>query len=149
MGCVSSKQARRDAISSPDSSAAAVPPRKGSGKRRAQMGLSQSKVGFGGLEKIREESEEGEDEHSSPSRKDSQNPKAVKKGNPVKKAAFSIKFGRLTEAEHLAAGWPGWLSAVAGEAVEGWLPLRSDKFQRLEKVLHKSLYGICVSVILI
>ncbi|XP_019195446.1 PREDICTED: probable serine/threonine-protein kinase At1g54610 isoform X2 [Ipomoea nil] len=133
MGCVSSKQARRDAISSPNASAA-VSARKG-GQRRAQVGPSHSTVGLGGLEKIREESEEGEDEHSSPSRKISENPKAVKKGhNPAKKAAFSIKFGRLTESEHLAAGWPGWLSAVAGEAVEGWLPLRSDKFQRLEKI---------------
>nr|GMD55385.1 probable serine/threonine-protein kinase At1g54610 isoform X2 [Ipomoea batatas] len=134
MGCVSSKQARRDAKSSPVSSAS-VHARKG-GQRRSQVGPTHSNVGFGGLEKIREESEEGEDEHSSPSRKISENNSkaAVKKGQPVKKAAFSIKFGRLTEAEHLAAGWPGWLSAVAGEAVEGWLPLRSDQFQRLEKI---------------
>ncbi|EPS68289.1 hypothetical protein M569_06479, partial [Genlisea aurea] len=46
----------------------------------------------------------------------------------------SFKFGRLTEAEQVAAGWPAWLSAVAGEAIEGWLPLRSEQYERLEKI---------------
>ncbi|KAI3784870.1 hypothetical protein L1987_43977 [Smallanthus sonchifolius] len=49
--------------------------------------------------------------------------------NPV-----SLRFERFSEAEHVAAGWPSWLSAVAGEAIDGWLPLRSDSFERLEKI---------------
>ncbi|XP_071707365.1 probable serine/threonine-protein kinase At1g54610 [Rutidosis leptorrhynchoides] len=48
--------------------------------------------------------------------------------------SFSIKFGRSTVAEHVAAGWPAWLSAVAGEVVDGWLPLKSDSFERFEKI---------------
>ncbi|XP_024978326.1 protein IMPAIRED IN BABA-INDUCED STERILITY 1-like [Cynara cardunculus var. scolymus] len=46
----------------------------------------------------------------------------------------NLKFGRLSEAELVAAGWPSWLSEVAGEAIHGWLPLKSDTFQRLEKI---------------
>lgn len=46
----------------------------------------------------------------------------------------NLKFGRLSEAEHVAAGWPSWLCAVAGEAIHGWLPLKSNSFQRLEKI---------------
>jgi hypothetical protein len=37
--------------------------------------------------------------------------------------------------EHVIAGWPSWLTSVAGEIVEGWLPRRADTFERLDKVL--------------
>lgn len=38
------------------------------------------------------------------------------------------------QAEHVAAGWPAWLTAVAGEAVKGWLPRKSDSFEKLNKI---------------
>lgn len=38
-------------------------------------------------------------------------------------------------AEQLAAGWPPWLVAVAGEALRGWTPRRADTFEKLNKVL--------------
>lgn len=41
---------------------------------------------------------------------------------------------KAAEGEHVAAGWPSWLSAVAGEAINGWLPRRSDTFEKLDKV---------------
>lgn len=42
---------------------------------------------------------------------------------------------------HVIAGWPSWLTAVAGEAINGWVPRRADSFEKLEKVslLHVSL----------
>jgi hypothetical protein len=42
---------------------------------------------------------------------------------------------RSLEGEQVAAGWPPWLSAVAGEAIQGWIPLKADSFEKLEKVL--------------
>nr|XP_043628433.1 probable serine/threonine-protein kinase At1g54610 [Erigeron canadensis] len=33
-----------------------------------------------------------------------------------------------------AAGWPAWLTAVAGEAIKGWLPRRADSFEKLDKI---------------
>uniref|UniRef100_A0A6I9RQQ3 [RNA-polymerase]-subunit kinase n=1 Tax=Elaeis guineensis var. tenera TaxID=51953 RepID=A0A6I9RQQ3_ELAGV len=36
--------------------------------------------------------------------------------------------------EHVAAGWPSWLTSVAGEAVNGWLPRRADAFKKLDKI---------------
>lgn len=36
--------------------------------------------------------------------------------------------------EQVAAGWPAWLSAVAGEAINGWIPRRADSFEKLDKV---------------
>lgn len=36
--------------------------------------------------------------------------------------------------EQVAAGWPAWLSAVAGEAIKGWTPRRADTFEKLDKV---------------
>jgi tRNA A-37 threonylcarbamoyl transferase component Bud32 len=40
--------------------------------------------------------------------------------------------------EHVIAGWPSWLTSVAGEIVEGWLPRRADTFERLDKVINTS-----------
>ncbi|XP_072950236.1 probable serine/threonine-protein kinase At1g54610 [Typha angustifolia] len=36
--------------------------------------------------------------------------------------------------EHVVAGWPSWLTSVAGEAVKGWLPRRADSFEKLNKI---------------
>ncbi|KAJ0972888.1 hypothetical protein J5N97_020847 [Dioscorea zingiberensis] len=36
--------------------------------------------------------------------------------------------------EHVAAGWPSWLAAVAGEAVKGWLPRKAESFEKFEKI---------------
>jgi hypothetical protein len=41
---------------------------------------------------------------------------------------------KATEGEQIAAGWPSWLAAVAGEAIRGWTPRRADSFQKLDKV---------------
>ncbi|KAF8409252.1 hypothetical protein HHK36_005326 [Tetracentron sinense] len=30
-------------------------------------------------------------------------------------------ISKVTEGEHVAAGWPSWLAAVAGEAIRGWI----------------------------
>lgn len=35
--------------------------------------------------------------------------------------------------EQVAAGWPAWLSEVAGEAINGWIPRRADTFEKLDK----------------
>ncbi|KAL5730389.1 [pyruvate dehydrogenase (acetyl-transferring)] kinase [Ranunculus cassubicifolius] len=38
------------------------------------------------------------------------------------------------EGEYVAAGWPSWLAAVAGEAIRGWIPRRADSFEKLDKI---------------
>lgn len=46
-------------------------------------------------------------------------------------------FGRVPkaiEAEQVAAGWPAWLSSVAGEAIKGWIPRSANTFERLHKI---------------
>lgn len=39
----------------------------------------------------------------------------------------------------VVAGWPSWLTAVAGEAINGWVPRRADSFEKLEKVISLPL----------
>ena len=54
--------------------------------------------------------------------------------------SLSFRLGNIhkyVEVEHVAAGWPAWLSAVAGEAIHGWVPLKADAFEKLEKVRMK------------
>ncbi|XAR54596.1 Cyclin-dependent kinase [Bertholletia excelsa] len=41
---------------------------------------------------------------------------------------------KCVHGEQVAAGWPSWLSAVAGEAISGWTPRRADTFEKLAKI---------------
>ncbi|KAE8648933.1 hypothetical protein Csa_007854 [Cucumis sativus] len=59
----------------------------------------------------------------------------IKKSKGGKGGSFRLGFSqRYVEAEQVAAGWPSWLSSAAGEAVHGWVPLRADSFEKLEKI---------------
>nr|KYP60406.1 putative serine/threonine-protein kinase At1g54610 family [Cajanus cajan] len=52
-------------------------------------------------------------------------------------SSFGFRLGlaqRYAEAEQNAAGWPPWLTGVAAEAIQGWIPLKADSFQKLEKI---------------
>lgn len=45
-----------------------------------------------------------------------------------------VSMGNGVEAAQAAAGWPSWLTAVAAEAINGWVPRKADSFERLDKV---------------
>lgn len=53
---------------------------------------------------------------------------------------------KAMEGEHVAAGWPSWLAAVAGEAIKGWLPRRADSFEKLDKVCFFLLSGCILTL---
>ncbi|KAJ9185904.1 hypothetical protein P3X46_005480 [Hevea brasiliensis] len=38
------------------------------------------------------------------------------------------------QGEQVAAGWPLWLSAVCGEALNGWIPRQADTFEKIDKI---------------
>lgn len=62
----------------------------------------------------------------------------LRTGASQKKAAAAglgvSQNGRMTEAELAAAGWPSWLTAVAADAIDGWVPLKAEAYERLDKV---------------
>lgn len=64
---------------------------------------------------------EGGEKPRSERRRSKPNPRL---GNPPKH-----KHG-----EQVAAGWPSWLSAHVGEAIDGWLPRRADTFEKIDKI---------------
>ncbi|XP_027352406.1 protein IMPAIRED IN BABA-INDUCED STERILITY 1 [Abrus precatorius] len=114
MGCVSSKQA-----------VSVTPAIDHSGAFRSNAGASES------------------------DRKDKKNKKRSESGGASQREvgesgrtssncdSLSFRLGNLhkyVQGEHVAAGWPAWLSAVAGEAIHGWVPLRADAFEKLEKI---------------
>lgn len=43
---------------------------------------------------------------------------------------------KASEGEQVAAGWPIWLSSVAGEAIKGWIPRSANTFERFYKVSY-------------
>ncbi|KAL6855945.1 hypothetical protein ACP4OV_018747 [Aristida adscensionis] len=60
--------------------------------------------------------------------------KAVVAVAPASRSFRLRSLRKSLEGEQVAAGWPPWLSAVAGEAIQGWIPLKADSFEKLEKV---------------
>ncbi|XLR14378.1 hypothetical protein S83_042316 [Arachis hypogaea] len=44
------------------------------------------------------------------------------------------RIPKAGEAEQVSAGWPDWLSSVAGEAIKGWIPRSANTFERLHKI---------------
>ena len=43
-------------------------------------------------------------------------------------------FSRQAQGDQINAGWPPWLSVVAGEAINGMVPRRADSFEKIVKV---------------
>ncbi|KAI4320739.1 hypothetical protein MLD38_034184 [Melastoma candidum] len=57
-----------------------------------------------------------------------------KKGYAVAPHPEMETIPKATEGQQIAAGWPPWLVAAAGEAIKGWLPRRADSFEKLDKI---------------
>lgn len=152
MGCISSKQA---VSASPDFdiseaieddwsviSASSFKQRRGS--RGASVKKAKKVRKERKEEKEEKEEKEKDKDKESEEEKEEEEPKdneglelqRSKKGSVNGKSTFSVRFGNLhkVEAEQIIAGWPSWLSAAAGEAIHGWLPLRADSFEKLEKI---------------
>lgn len=56
----------------------------------------------------------------------------------------SFRFGNIKnymQGEQVAAGWPHWLSAAAAEAVQGLVPLKTESFQKLDKVFTSYMHA--------
>ncbi|RYR11762.1 hypothetical protein Ahy_B04g069275 isoform D [Arachis hypogaea] len=49
----------------------------------------------------------------------------------VAPTVFSVTNGE--RGALVIAGWPSWLAAVAGEAINGWIPRRADSFEKFDK----------------
>ncbi|CAJ1947049.1 unnamed protein product [Sphenostylis stenocarpa] len=68
---------------------------------------------------------------------DERNNKFKKNSSKKSNGSLTLRLGlvqRNVEAEQNAAGWPPWLTTVAAEAIQGWIPLKADYFQKLEKI---------------
>ncbi|XP_017188539.3 protein IMPAIRED IN BABA-INDUCED STERILITY 1 isoform X1 [Malus domestica] len=129
MGCVSSKQA-----------VSVTPAIDHSGAFRDNVGNSgRSRVGVGEVEKKSKKGAELSGNELGESGRSSSNGGGgnCHKSNNSYPESLSFRLSNLqkyVEGEHVAAGWPAWLSAVAGEAIQGWVPLRADAYEKLEKI---------------
>ncbi|KAL2894291.1 hypothetical protein RDABS01_010200, partial [Bienertia sinuspersici] len=45
-----------------------------------------------------------------------------------------ISMPRVAHGEEVIEGWPSWLTSVASEAIQGWVPRRADSFEKLDKI---------------
>lgn len=65
-------------------------------------------------------------------------------GQPQMCRVFSTRNG--IDGAQVVAGWPSWLTAVAGEAIKGWVPRKADSFEKLDKIgqgTYSSVYRAC------
>ncbi|KAL8027358.1 hypothetical protein ABFS82_14G087000 [Erythranthe guttata] len=53
-------------------------------------------------------------------------------GQPQLSRVLSIRNG--VDGAQVVAGWPSWLTSVAGEAIKGWIPRKADSFEKLDKI---------------
>lgn len=153
MGCACSKRAALVEAASPVIEYSAAAP-GASNDNRSLSYVYSSKNPSGLLEldpKVAEaEEQEQEQDKSDDHRGASRELKKSKKGSSQRKnPAFTIKLGfnqRHVDAEQIAAGWPAWLTAAAGEAVHGLVPLRAESFEKLEKVTKDCGVPIAISL---
>ncbi|XP_068656606.1 probable serine/threonine-protein kinase At1g54610 [Aristolochia californica] len=110
MGCVIGKRTGRKGHKSAPVAAPVLAP-------RSESVLSPVEVGGAGVER-REKGAGRRDEPSAP-----HPPVARRKPKPS-----------LRDPSVSAVGWPTWLLAVAGEAIDGWTPRRADTFEKLDKI---------------
>lgn len=61
-------------------------------------------------------------------------------GQPQINRIFSVRNG--VDGAQVVAGWPSWLTTVAGEAIKGWVPRKADSFEKLDKVNFKQAIAI-------
>ncbi|XP_054795943.1 probable serine/threonine-protein kinase At1g09600 [Prosopis cineraria] len=55
-------------------------------------------------------------------------------GQGQPKMARIVTVPKGERGAQVLAGWPSWLTAVAGEAINGWIPRRADAYEKLEKI---------------
>ncbi|CAI8592596.1 unnamed protein product [Vicia faba] len=48
--------------------------------------------------------------------------------------SFGGRVPKGLEGEQVAAGWPTWLSSVAGEVIHGWIPRSASTFEKYDKI---------------
>ncbi|CAA2963263.1 probable serine threonine- kinase At1g54610 [Olea europaea subsp. europaea] len=125
MGCVTSKQAVSVTPAALDNSGVLT---GGSelGSGRSRLGSIRG-LAFN-LKKVKKRS------HEPRSELDESEPAS---SNGCGSESVSFRLGNLhryVEGEQVAAGWPAWLSAVAGEAIQGWVPAKAESYEKLEKI---------------
>ncbi|XP_073300468.1 probable serine/threonine-protein kinase At1g54610 [Primulina huaijiensis] len=91
--------------------------------------VSKSEEGGGGEGEVQNGEDTKEEERKEGSRRRQKGERRRSRPNPrLSNPPMHI------HGEQVAAGWPSWLSAVAGEAINGWTPRRADSFEKIDKI---------------
>jgi cyclin-dependent kinase 12/13 len=118
MGCVASKNGV-------DSSAA----RRGRRRRRALVREPEAKPRY-----VSASSQRNSAAAAAAARLLEKKHAAEEHGMPMYRSSRLGGHWNSLEAEQLAAGWPSWLTSVAGEAIGHWIPLNHDNFHSFRRV---------------
>lgn len=103
--------------------------------KNAENGGTTEVNGDGKKEKVKKGEEEERDEEGGGGEGKmgrSHRPRGEKRGSKANPRLSNPP--KHLHGEQVAAGWPSWLSAVAGEAINGWVPRRADTFEKIDKI---------------
>ncbi|KAK4483279.1 hypothetical protein RD792_010464 [Penstemon davidsonii] len=132
MGCVFGKE-----IPSPGPPSGDVVVRKSRGKGGEKDSSAPSgrteKVEVDSVSKSEEEVQNGGTEKEERKDENVQKPRGERRRRSKPNPRLSNPPKHI-QGEQVAAGWPSWLSAVAGEAINGWTPRRADSFEKIDKI---------------
>ncbi|KAH6791179.1 Protein kinase superfamily protein [Perilla frutescens var. frutescens] len=129
MGCVSSKKVRCDSPPYED-----IRPTRRQKSRRLASSESQKNVKEEAAAEVKVDKESERKRHDYDVDFNSEKSRELNRGASQNKAVVNVPPARSSEGELVAAGWPSWLSSVAADAIDGWVPLRSDAYERLDKI---------------
>ena len=125
MGCVLGREGSSNVVSEGNGAEKSIKVKRNNSNKKlddvTKKNDSKVEVGNGGIHK--EEKSDGSQRPRGDKKKSRPNPRLSNPPNHV-------------HGEQVAAGWPSWLSEVAGPALNGWIPRRADTFQKLDKVGH-------------
>ncbi|KAL0457312.1 UNVERIFIED_CONTAM: putative serine/threonine-protein kinase [Sesamum latifolium] len=108
------------------------------GKERGKVGGRDVSVNSGRRDKVVVNKEEGDSGGEVENGGDKKEEDGITKQsrNEKRRSKLNPRLSnppKHVHGEQVAAGWPSWLVAVAGEALSGWTPRRADTFEKLDK----------------
>ncbi|CAL9122530.1 unnamed protein product [Musa textilis] len=120
----SSGNPKRNSVSKPqDDVVSALPPPTGEGKKKAPGCADRIRKSVGHQRRVTAV--------AGANRETSQ---VVTGPNEAEENLGIVDVPNGLSGENVAAGWPSWLIAAAGEALNGWLPRRASSFEKLDKI---------------
>ncbi|WCJ32360.1 Protein kinase superfamily protein [Euphorbia peplus] len=119
MGCICSKATRANGHSENNTK------RRKESKKSAKKKHENDAIGY---------KSEDENNNSNNHKEDQKKKGGGKSSINLPKVSRLLSLNGGEKGAQMVSGWPSWLTAVAGDAINGWAPRSAESFEKLDKV---------------